>query len=173
MEDTGHQMLDRYRSFCIKHIDYQASMAYKGLTGVFDTDKTVEIYSVSNAHDVVGYMNLRTVFYSMRMMDGRPLFAEVHQAEAMMNVDVVVGMTAEAVTRVDMINKNVAAYLFYNFPIHKVQVDLIERLLRVFVDPKLIKNVGKCPWDNKSMVLTTPKDVEEAGKKKLEDTAWY
>ena len=27
VEDTGHQMLDRYRSFCIKHIDYQASMA--------------------------------------------------------------------------------------------------------------------------------------------------
>ena len=78
VEDTGHQMLDRYRSFCIKHIDYQASLAYKGHTGVFDIDKTVEIYSVFNAEEVVGYMNLRAVFYSMRMLDDRPLFAEDH-----------------------------------------------------------------------------------------------
>ena len=40
-------------------------------------------------------------------------------------------------------------------------------------NPELIKDVGKCTWDNKSMVLTTPKDAEEAGKKKLEDAAWY
>ena len=31
MEDTGHQQLDRYRSYCIKHIDYNASMTYKGV----------------------------------------------------------------------------------------------------------------------------------------------
>ena len=37
----------------------------------------------------------------------------------------------------------------------------------------LIKDVGKCTCDNNSMVLTTPKDAEEAGKKKLEDAAWY
>ena len=49
-------------------------MAYKGLTGVFDIDKTVEIYSVSDAEEVVGYMNLRAVFYSMRILDSRPLF---------------------------------------------------------------------------------------------------
>ena len=61
-------------------------MAYKGLTEVFDIDKTVKIYSVSDAEEVAGYMDLRAVFYSMRMLDGHPLFAEVHQAEAMMNV---------------------------------------------------------------------------------------
>ena len=53
-----------------------------------------------------------------------------------------------------------------------MQGDLIEQLLRVSVDPELIRDVGKCTWDNKSMVLTTPTDAEEAGKKKLEDAAW-
>ena len=31
VEDTGNQKLDRYRSYCIKHIDYNASMTYKGV----------------------------------------------------------------------------------------------------------------------------------------------
>ena len=38
VEDTGHKQLDRYRSYCIKHIDYNSSMAYKGVIGVFDID---------------------------------------------------------------------------------------------------------------------------------------
>ena len=84
-------------------------MTYKGLTGVFDIYKMVETFAVSDAAEVVGHMNLRAVFYAMRMMDGRPLFAEVHQADSMMIIDVVVGITAAAVSRVDMINRNVGA----------------------------------------------------------------
>ena len=111
VEDTGHQQLDRYRSYCIKHIDYNASMTYKGVIRVFDIDKRVDIYSVTDIAEVVGTMNLCSVFYAMNMLDSTPLIAEIHQADPMMNVDVVVGKTEEAVTCVDMFNKNVAAYL--------------------------------------------------------------
>ena len=51
--------------------------------------------------------------------------------------------------------------------------DFSKRLLRVLVDPELIKVIGDCTWDKKTRVLTTPKDIEDAGKKKLEDAAWY
>ena len=57
VEDTGHQQLDRYRSYCIKHIDYNASMTYKGVIGVFDIDKRVDIYSVTDIAEVVGTRN--------------------------------------------------------------------------------------------------------------------
>ena len=30
-----------------------------------------------------------------------------------------------------------------------------------------------CTWDKKTRVLTTPKDIEDAGKRKLEDAAWH
>ena len=49
----------------------------------------------------------------------------------MMNVDVVVGNTEEAVACVEVFNKNIAAYLMYNFPIKEVGKDFIKRLLRV------------------------------------------
>ena len=75
MEDTGHQQLERYRSYCIKHIDYNASMNYKGVIGVFDIDKRVDIYSVTDIAEVVGTMNLRSVFYAMNMLYGNALIA--------------------------------------------------------------------------------------------------
>ena len=148
-------------------------MTYKGVIGVFDIDKRVDIYSVTDIAEVVGTINLCSVFYAMNMLDRNPLIAEIHQADPMMNLDVVVGKTEEAIAFVDMFNKSIAAYLMYNFPIKKVGKEFIKRLLQVSVDPDLIKGIGDCTCDKKTRVLTTPKDIEDAGKKKLEDAAWY
>ena len=51
--------------------------------------------------------------------------------------------------------------------------EFIKRLLQVSVEPELIKVIGDCIWDKKTRVLTTPEDIEDAGKKNLEDAAWY
>ena len=54
-------------------------MTYKGLDGVFDVDRTVNVYSITDTSKViVGTINLRAVLYSMKMINGRPLFAEIH-----------------------------------------------------------------------------------------------
>ena len=95
----------------------------------------------------------------MNMLDGNPLIAEIHQVDPMMNVDVVVGKTEEAIACVDMFNKNIAAYLMYNFPIKEVGKEFIKRLLRVSVDPELIKVIGDCTWDKNTRVLTTSKYI--------------
>ena len=48
-------------------------MTYKGVIGVFNINKKVDIYSVTNIEEVVGTMNLRSVFYAMKMLDVNPL----------------------------------------------------------------------------------------------------
>ena len=133
----------------------------------------VDIYSVTDIMEVFGTMNLRSVFYAMNMLDGNPLIAEIHQADPMMNVDVVVSKTEEAVACVNMFNKKITAYLTYNFPIKEVGEEFIKRLLRVSVDPNLIKGIGGYTWYKKTRVLTTPKDIGDAVKKKLEDSDLY
>ena len=69
----------------------------------------MDIYSVTDIAEVVGTMNLRSVFYAMNMLDRNPLIAEVHQEDPMMNVDVVVGKTEEAVACMGMFNKKIVA----------------------------------------------------------------
>ena len=39
VEDIGNHHSDRYRSYCIKHIDYNASMTYNVVIRVFDINK--------------------------------------------------------------------------------------------------------------------------------------
>ena len=76
-------------------------MTYKGVIGVLDIDKRVDIYSVTDIAEVVGTMNLCSVFYAMNMLEGNPLITEIHQADPMMNVDVVVGTSHTAAEVLD------------------------------------------------------------------------
>ena len=104
-------------------------MTYKGLDGVFHVDRTVNVYSVTYTTKVVCTINLRAVLYATKMLDGRPLFAEIHQSAPPVNVDVVIGKTKEAIDRVKTMNKNIAAYVKFHFPIEGVNEGLTENLL--------------------------------------------
>ena len=105
-------------------------------------------------------------------MDDLPLFAEVHQASAMKSVDVVIGNSKEGVAMVEMMNKNISAYLYYFLPTTGMEVEFIKRLVKCTIDPSLAKDINKCTCDEKSWTLTTPIDEENAKRKKLEDAAW-
>ena len=83
-------------------------MVAKGLSGILDVDKKVDITSESDPTEKVGEMSLRDVLYNLKMQDGHTLFGEIHQGGPMMNVDVVVGNTPAAETIVEMMNKHVA-----------------------------------------------------------------
>ena len=93
-------------------ICYHASMVPKGILGILDVYKMLDIMSVSNPQEKVGEMNLRDVLYKLRLSDDSSLVGEVHQAAAMSPVDVVVGNTEEAGQMIEMMNKNVAAFLY-------------------------------------------------------------
>eukprot|EP00956_Cyclotella_meneghiniana_P024839 scaffold50539_cov33-Cyclotella_meneghiniana.AAC.1 len=41
------------------------------------------------------------------------------------------------------------------------------------MDPTLMKEIDKCTWDVKELVLTTPQDVENAKTVSIEKAAWY
>ena len=107
----------------------------------------------------------------MKTMDGLPLFAEVHQASAMKSVDVVIGNSKEGVAMVEMMNKNIAAYLYCFLPTTGMEVEFCKRLVKCTIDPSLAKDINKCTWDEKNRTLTTPIDEGNAKRKKLEDAA--
>jgi hypothetical protein len=107
------------------------------------------------------------------MSDGRSLFAELHQAGAMGHVDVVIGKTKEAEDMVEMMNKNVAAYLSNYLAEAGLPAALIKRLLEVSVDPTMLLDVRNCKWDAKTRTLTTPNDAANEESLALEKAAWY
>ena len=89
-------LLDNFQRYYIIHIAYQTSMTYKSLGGVFEVDRIGNVYLAIDTAKVVCTINVRAVLYAMKMLDGRPLFVEIHQLAPIMNVNVVVGKTEEA-----------------------------------------------------------------------------
>ena len=96
----------------MKHICYGASMVSKGIMGIFDVDKTMDIMSITDPQEKVE-VTLRAVLYKLKLQDNSSVVGEVHQAAAMSPVDVVVGNMEEACKMIETTNKNVAAFLYH------------------------------------------------------------
>ena len=47
VEEAGSHVLERHKSFAMRHIDYEASMVAAGIVGIYDVDKTVNIMPVT------------------------------------------------------------------------------------------------------------------------------
>ena len=83
--------MDKHKFYSARHINCHASIVAKGLSGILDVDKKVDITSESDSTEKMGEMSLRGVLCNLKMQDGHTLFGERHQGGPMMNVGVVVG----------------------------------------------------------------------------------
>ena len=157
------------------HINYQGNTRMDGIRGILNVDKPVNFYSVTDPTKLVGRITLRHILYKyFKMSDGHTLFEEVHQAEPMAPVDVVVPNAEEAERLMLMIQKNSAAFFtYYLQSFSELGEGLIAEVVRASMDPILVNMVRQCKWDEKLMLLTTPEDEELEKNRKMEEAAWY
>jgi hypothetical protein len=162
-------------SICRRHINYMSSTIYHGLTGIINVDKCVPIYSTTDPTKEVGHFTFRHLLYNKFVMsDGQPLFWEVHQAEPMCPVDVVIPNWPEAERLVLMMNKNVAAFTKH-FLGDKTKIDkeYLDGFVRETVYPEVVSAARDCEWDASECSLTTKEDREMANLQEIEAAAWY
>ena len=162
------------KSYSKKHVNLQATMTAVGFSGLWDIDIEVPVYSVTEPTKELGRLTARQVLYSqLKLPDGHSLFADIHQEQAMADVEAVVPRTPDAETMTLMMEKNIAAYLRFYLKDANMPEDFVTRLLDVSCDPSILHEAKHCTWDSKTRVLTTPKDEEEKKNKAIEEAAWY
>jgi hypothetical protein len=162
-------------SICHRHINYMSSTIYHGLTGIIDVDKKVPFYSTTDPTKEMGHFTFRHLLYNKFIMsDGQPLFWEVHQAEPMCPVDVVIPNWPEAERLVLMMNKNVAAFTTH-FLGDKTKIDknYLAGFVRETVFPEIVNSARDCEWDPKECSITTKEDREMENLQVIEAAAWY
>ena len=76
--DRASHLLDKHTRYSARHINYHTSMVAKGLSGILDVDKKVDITSDSDPVEKVGEMSLRGVLYNLKLQDGHTLFGEIY-----------------------------------------------------------------------------------------------
>jgi hypothetical protein len=110
----------------------------------------------------------------LKMQDGHPVIAEVHQEDLCKPVHVVIPQAEEAERMIGMMNKNLPAFLFHILTEAGFTDDFLQELFRRTCEASLVAEVSTCKWDRATRTLTTRADERhEKAIKAFEGAAWF
>jgi hypothetical protein len=99
----------------------------------------------------------------LKLQNGNPMCAELHQRGPQGPVDMVIPNTLLAESCFEMFNKQPAGYLYHVLPTFGASNLFIKTLLRQSMDAGLMTEAPLCIYDPAMHVLTTPRDVAQEG----------
>jgi len=122
-----------------------------------------------------GSVSLRQVLFTyFKMKDKYSVFAELHQTEEMGPVLAKIPAYAEAERLIQMMNKQVAAFLYYFLLDASRPEVFIKALLKETCNPMLVKEISDCDWVSDTQTLTSPEEKkQDDALDDLEGASWY
>ena len=155
--------------FAMGHANYQGSMTGETISGIYLLDGAVALTQGN------GSVSLRQVLFTyFKMKDKYSIFAELHQTEEMGPVLAIIPACAEVERLVQMMNKQVAAFLYYFLLDASLPEVFIKALLKETCNPTLVKEISDCDWDSDTQTLTTPEEKQQDDAlDDLEGASWY
>jgi hypothetical protein len=98
------------------HMCYNISAISVEVRGISDLDASAEILCTTTGN-ILGHLSLRqTLMKYLKLQDGTPMYAELHQCGLQGPVDMVIPNTAAAEAGFEMFNKQPAGYLYHVLP---------------------------------------------------------
>jgi hypothetical protein len=111
------------------YTNYQLSMVAEELFGVVSLDEPIDIIHPMT-YEIVGSLTLQTVLLNyLKMKDGYPMIAEVHQEDLCKPTHVITPQTKEAERMIGMMNKNLPAFLYHMLLELDFTEDIVKSLL--------------------------------------------
>jgi hypothetical protein len=104
-----------------------------------------------------------TLIRYLKLHDGSPICAEIHQQGLLGQVNMVIPITLAAEVRFEMFNKQPARYLYPVLPTFGVSLTFIQDILHLSMDPTVVMEAPRCTWDNENSIPTTPQDKQIDG----------
>ena len=117
------------------------------------------------------------LFNYVKMDDKFSVFAELHQTEELGPILTIIPACEEAKRLVQMMNKQVTAFLFYFLTVNaalpsKFIMDLLK--LKVTCDATLVAEILDYEWDPTTQTITTPhKKKENEDIEEIENGTWW
>jgi hypothetical protein len=145
------------------HTCYNMSVTNVKVRGIANIDKTANIYCPTSGNRLGELLLWQTLMRYLKLHDGSPLCAEIHQQGLLGQVNMVIPNTSDAEARFEMLNKQPARYLYHVLPIFRVLLTFIQEILCQSMDPAVAMEAPLCTWDNETGILTTPQDNQING----------
>jgi len=97
----------------------------------------------------------------LKLKDGNPMVAELHQHGPQGPVYMVIPNTSKAEACSEMFNKQPAGYLYHVLPLFGATELFIKTILRRSMDAGLATEVPRCKYNKDMQILTTPHDSQQ------------
>jgi hypothetical protein len=157
-----------------KHINYEVSKTAEELAGVIDLDHLTAIIHPTSGKVVARYSLWHILLIFIKMSDGCAAIAEAHQQDLSMPVHLIVPNTPEVERLIEMMNKNLPAFLFHTLKEQDLPDELIDELLQKSCEATMLADMHHCKWDAANRVLTTEDKLAQAEKTKaFEGAVWF
>jgi hypothetical protein len=126
------------------HTNYQLSMVAKELVGVIKLDKQVDIFNPTT-HELVGSLSLCMVLSNyLKMQDGYPMIAEVHQEDFCKPTHVIIPQAKEKERMIGMMNKNLPAFLYHMLLEADFPEEFAKKLIKESCKASLAAEISSC-----------------------------
>jgi hypothetical protein len=126
------------------HTNYQMSMAAEELIGVTKLDNPVSIVNPVTK-EIVASLSLCTILFSyLKMQDGHPMIAKVHQEDLCYPTHIIILQAEEAERMIGMMNKNLPAFLHHMLLEAAFPKDFVKKLLKNLSEGSLVSEVSSC-----------------------------
>jgi len=145
------------------HTAYVSCTTIAGLEGIVNIDAKATIRA-KEGEEAASFTFRKVLRNLVKYKEGNKegnLIAEIRQSGVGGKVEVVHPDTPAAEKEVEMMNKNVAAYLFHTLLAEEVDETFLQDLLRRSCLSSLYQDIPNCSWDAKTRVLTTPHEAEQ------------
>jgi hypothetical protein len=127
--DSPKGDVSRFVRMSQDHTNYNMSLVSVQVKGITDLEASAEV-TCPESGNVIGRLSFRqTLLKYLKLMDGNPMCAEIHQRGPQGPVDMVISNTLLAECEFEMFNKQPAGYLYHVLPKFGASELLIKSLL--------------------------------------------
>jgi hypothetical protein len=159
--DSPKSDVNRFVRMSQDHMCYNMSVVSVKVRGIIDLDTTAEVLCPESGN-VLGHFSLQeTLMKYLKMHNGNPMVAELHQRGPQGPVDMVIPNSNEAEACFKMFNKQPAGYLYHMLPLFGATRLFIRNILRQSMDAGLATEAPLCTYNEETRIFMTPCDAQE------------
>ncbi len=161
--DSPKGDVSRFVRMSQDHTNYNMSLISVQVKGITDLEASADVMCPESGN-VIGRLSLQqTLLKYLKLLDGNPMCAELHQRGLQGLVDMVIPNTLLAECSFEMFNKQPAGYLYHLLPKFGASKLFIKSLLRRLMEAGLTTEAPLCTYDFNTHILTTPCDEAQDG----------
>jgi hypothetical protein len=144
--DSPKSNVSRFVRMSQDHMCYSMSVVSIEVHGIMDLDATVEVLCPESGNVLGNHSLHEKLMKYLKLHDGNPMVAELHQRGPQGPVDMVIPNCSEVEACFKMFNKQPVGYLYHVLPLFGATRHFVKTILRWLMDAGLATEAPLCTY---------------------------